>query len=386
MASSKITKIVKNYSADFDRRREGLPEIISTVNGHADDIDGLDTRVTALEETNPEIPAHTSADAGKFLGVDSDGDLAFDYAPDDELPDYSISDAGKVLTVENDGTLGFETPAAGGLSEDVIADEFDQTATVIPGTVAAKNDVYSHLGYYYKAKRATTGAWNASDWQLLSEKTVESWGVFVNSNEYIDISGDLCFNLGNPTSLNAPVTVASATAAGLVNLDPAEYSEGSTTYHSYSVGDYVMYEGKLYKCIDATTGETWVAASWQETQVTDEFGGGGSPGFTPIYPASTSKTKIGEDEWGNPVYCGHSDLSNNTDVSFDCDDGYGVRFIYIINIVSYDANNGWYAETPNPANKSVVVTTTGNKITVRPMSVTQDLRYVTVIWSEEEEP
>lgn len=122
MASSKITKIVKNYSADFDRRREGLPEIISTVNGHADDIDGLDTRVTALEETNPEIPAHTSADAGKFLGVDADGDLAFDYAPDDELPEYGIADAGKFLGVDAQGALEWADAPDDGLPAYTAAD------------------------------------------------------------------------------------------------------------------------------------------------------------------------------------------------------------------------------------------------------------------------
>jgi len=71
-------------------------------------IGSLDTRVTALEQTNPEIPAHTAADAGKFLGVDAEGGLAFDYAPDDELPDYSVADAGKFLGVDSQGELVFE--------------------------------------------------------------------------------------------------------------------------------------------------------------------------------------------------------------------------------------------------------------------------------------
>ena len=418
MASSKITKIVKNYSADFDRRREGLPEIISTVNGHADDIDGLDTRVTALENTNPEIPAHTSADAGKFLGVDSQGELEFDYAPDDELPEYGIADAGKVLTVENDGTLGFVTPEAGGLSEDVIADEFDQTATVIPGTVAAAGDVYEYLGYYYKAKRNTSGAWNASDWQLLTERTVESWGVFINSNEYIDISGDLCFNLGNPTSINAPVTVASATAAGLTNLDPDEYSAGSTTYHSYNVGDYVMYDGKLYKCIDDTTGEQWYAGCWQETQVTDEFGGSSGesipahtaadegrvltvdntnqliwaaiPASGATFPSPNTtqpKLRIGTTTDGAPVYVKRMVFQYGAPEVITCETGYEFLGIIAINSFVMGGNGVYHAydQTAGMSQFDINITNSGATINVQPTTAINHFTvYADLIWAETE--
>ena len=347
-------------------------------------IGALDTRVTALENENPEIPAHTEEDAGKFLGVDEDGDLVFDYAPDDELPDYSVSDAGKVLTVENDGSLGFETPEAGGLSEDVIADEFDQTATVIPGTVASAGDVYLYSGHYYKAKRNTTGPWNSSDWQLLTEKTVESWGVFVNSNEYIDISGDLFFNLGNPTTVNAPVNRASATAAGLTNLDPDTYLEPRTTYHSYSVGDYVMYEGKLYKCTASTTGAQWVAAAWQETQVTDELGGVAPEVFKPRYPNSANTKKlIGYDGENEPVYFGYFNMSSGITKSISFDSGFEGKHILMISAMEKDANDALYPSASGN-NAAYTVEFESTRITLTNKTPSEYGRFVSVIWSETE--
>lgn len=42
---------------------------------------------------------------------------------------------------------------------------------------------------------------------------------------------------------------------------------------SYAVGNYVMYNGVLYKCTTAHTG-TWADADFTETKVSDEFGGG----------------------------------------------------------------------------------------------------------------
>ena len=44
----------------------------------------------------------------------------------------------------------------------------------------------------------------------------------------------------------------------------------STT--SYSTGDYVMYEGKLYECTTAiTVPGAWVAANWTESKVMTSF-------------------------------------------------------------------------------------------------------------------
>lgn len=48
-----------------------------------------------------------------------------------------------------------------------------------------------------------------------------------------------------------------------------EYSSSST----YSVGDYCIYNGDLYKCITAiTTAEAWTSGHWTQVQVTNEIG------------------------------------------------------------------------------------------------------------------
>ncbi len=59
---------------------------------------------------------------------------------------------------------------------------------------------------------------------------------------------------------------------------------------TYAVGDYVMYNGVLYKCTNAHTG-TWADADFTETKVSDEFGsGGGTADITVIAPAFSDTT------------------------------------------------------------------------------------------------
>ena len=54
----------------------------------------------------------------------------------------------------------------------------------------------------------------------------------------------------------------------LDNYNTPNFSTSSST--AYAVGDYVMYNGKLYKCTTATTGGTWVSGSWTEAVLADD--------------------------------------------------------------------------------------------------------------------
>lgn len=66
------------------------------------------------------------------------------------------------------------------------------------------------------------------------------------------------------------------------------YSTSST----YAVGDFVSYQGKLYKCNTAiTTAESWTAGHWTETNVVSEMGTGGSVSID-----NSSITKNSSDE------------------------------------------------------------------------------------------
>ena len=54
----------------------------------------------------------------------------------------------------------------------------------------------------------------------------------------------------------------------LDNYNTPNFSTSSS--ETYAVGDYVMYNGKLYKCTTATTGGTWVSGNWTEAVLSDD--------------------------------------------------------------------------------------------------------------------
>ena len=55
----------------------------------------------------------------------------------------------------------------------------------------------------------------------------------------------------------------------LENYNTPEFSTSKT----YNVGDYVMHNGKLYKCTIATTGGTWNVNNWEEAILSDDVAG-----------------------------------------------------------------------------------------------------------------
>lgn len=54
----------------------------------------------------------------------------------------------------------------------------------------------------------------------------------------------------------------------LQNYNTPNFSSSSSKV--YAIGDYVMYNGKLYKCTTATTGGTWNVNNWAEAILTDD--------------------------------------------------------------------------------------------------------------------
>ena len=55
----------------------------------------------------------------------------------------------------------------------------------------------------------------------------------------------------------------------LENYNTPEFSTSSSK--TYTVGDYVMHNGKLYKCTIATTGGTWDVNNWEEAILTEDY-------------------------------------------------------------------------------------------------------------------
>lgn len=81
---------------------------------------------------------------------------------------------------------------------------------------------------------------------------------------------------------------------------------------SYAVGDYCMYQGKLYKCTTAVqSGSAWNPSRWSETLVSSEFGTGGggsgvpSGGTTGQVLAKRSATD-GDVEWVDRAPVNHA--------------------------------------------------------------------------------
>ncbi len=75
-----------------------------------------------------------------------------------ELPAVTAADAGDVLTVNNNGAWAKANPQTG-VSESVIADEYDSTETY------NITDYCMHSGKLYKCNTAnTTGAWDSAKW------------------------------------------------------------------------------------------------------------------------------------------------------------------------------------------------------------------------------
>lgn len=230
---------------------------------------------------------------GTGIDIDEDDEISCTVEPSQVTVTQVQTTGTKIATIDVDGvdTDIYAPAASGGLSEDVIADEFDTTPTVVPpsGTLYQSGDkVYKDSGdrptnncYRCTANNTQSGTWNSSKWTQLTDVTeISSPGAQVDPGKVVI----------DRTTSKAYECIASWPAwfvtgspdpsqfKQLPNYDTAPYSPGSTTYHQYSAGDFCMHEGGLYKCTASTTGQSWVASKWETTQVTDELGGGGSSG------------------------------------------------------------------------------------------------------------
>ena len=223
---------------------------------------------------------------GTGIDIDEDNEISCTVEPSSVTVTQVVSTGTKIATIDVDGvdTDLYAPAASGGLDEDVIADEFDTTPTVVPGTAYVKYDIVKKDSHYYWAKQATSTSWVASEWQDAGTSITD----VTPSSEWdqVQIAGN---GIVHDTKVSKYVINTASWqqgwSEGVGEQDPFKYGNyqgnyngGSTTYHQYSAGDFCMHEGGLYKCTASTTGQSWVAAKWSATQVTDELGGGGSSG------------------------------------------------------------------------------------------------------------
>lgn len=139
-----------------------------------------------------------------------------------------------------------------GLSEkadlSVIADEFDSTATY------AVDDYVIYEGVLYKCTTAHSGAWDATDFTAT-----------LVSDEF-----------------------GSGGGGGVADLSAVAPTFSDSTV--YAVGNYVTYEGKLYKCTTAHAAGAWNPSHFTETSVDASFMAKGRDYVT---AGNTSNSTIG---------------------------------------------------------------------------------------------
>lgn len=255
---------------------------------------------------------------GTGIDIDEDDEISCTVEPSQVTVTQVQTTGTKIATIDVDGvdTDIYAPAASGGLAEDVIADEFDTTPTVVPpsGTLYQSGDkVYKDSGdrptnncYRCTANNTQSGTWDSSKWTQLTDVTeISSPGAQVDPGKVVIdrttskayeciASWPAWFVTGNPDP---------SQFKQLPDYDTTAYNPGSTTYHQYSVGDFVMKDGELYKCKSSTTGQSWVASKWETTQVTDELGGGGSTvSVTQVVSTGTKIATITVDGNGTDLY------------------------------------------------------------------------------------
>lgn len=406
----------RNYNQDSDSKKLGLDKAAAAINKNTGDISSLDTRVTALEETNPEIPAHTSADAGKFLGVDSEGALAFDYAPDDELPAYSSADAGKFLGVDSQGELAFENiviPETG-IGAEVIAEVYVDAP---PGSPYSQGDVVTYNGNFYEclASGTTNPPVSISDWAPITLTSVGEWGGNVPADGYVFTNSTLYHNKTNQSQYFSPSSPSTQF------FEVVNYTEWQATPPSvsYSAGDYAMYNDELYICTGSTSGP-FDRSRWTKINVMSQITPVDASRLCPVpnpltddrkvvtydntedcyiltKPAGITfpnpnftqpKLRIGTTTDGSPVFIKRMVFQNGAPITADCETGY--EFLGLIAINSFVKGNGNdiyhpYDPTAGATKFDITITNDNTRINVLPTtSITNFTIFADVVWAEVE--
>lgn len=231
---------------------------------------------------------------GTGIDIDEDDEISCTVEPSTVTVTQVQTTGTKIATIDVDGvdTDIYAPAASGGLDEDVIADEFDTTPTVTPNVynqydIVRYNDNGSYFYYWSKVNNNTSEP-NTSNWNghvssiVQGVGQVDAYGIaFSTVDEKYYINKDSWGNWFDPTNVSSSFIEGS---------NKGNWSAGTSTYHQYSAGDFCMHEGGLYKCTGSTTGESWVAAKWSATQVTDELSGGGSSGGATVIEV-----------WGTPA-------------------------------------------------------------------------------------
>lgn len=143
----------------------------------------------------------------------------------------------------------------------IVAPEYDATQTYAVGEYVR----YSGDLYRCTTDISTAEAWTAAHW--------EATDVGEELKSQSDTMGDLSnLTTSAKTNLVAAINEAAQTGGGGGGGGAGVVANLYNSAETYAVGDYVIYEDALYRCITAIdTAEAWTAAHWVETVVGTEL-------------------------------------------------------------------------------------------------------------------
>jgi hypothetical protein len=188
--------------------------------------------------TSVMLPAATTIEAHAFETCDSLTSISLLVAT--SVGNYAFAGCTELASVDFGDTPRSDVPTLG---EDAFIDVPTSCKIIVPYT--------------------QYDAWIAADgWRDLPQE-------FVRHAEKADKPAT--FTTGNLAALDADGNPTDSGVKASDKLDSTSAAPAFSTDSStqYAVGSHVTYNGKLYKCTTATTGGTWVAASWTADTMTD---------------------------------------------------------------------------------------------------------------------
>lgn len=156
--------------------------------------------------------------------------------------------------------------ADGLVPETMVADEYVTTSTYDSG------DICIYEGVLYKAlEDDITGDWDSTKWDAITiSSELANTGTTASDVQYDNSSSTGVQATNVQDALDEAFERTVVLANGLTSAFNTVAETYTSAQHNYTKGDYVLYETKLYRCIENTSG-TWDSTKWEEVKVTDEI-------------------------------------------------------------------------------------------------------------------
>lgn len=293
IADLETTKATKGEIVDAD--------IKAGANINMTKIGGL---TEALEAKQPTLTSGTTIKTINGTSVLGAGDIntsEIDDTSDSGLKTFSTHAINLRLGNNADLTTTVKTNIVAAINEiNTSASTFEDRMEAVEELA---NDTDTHLGDITNltttAKTNAVAAINEIDGDVGNVSTlttIDKSNVVAAINEHDAEIGDLSdLTTDDKDTLVGAINEVDLHADRLFGDTANEYSDAST----YNIGDFVLYDWKLYKCTtNITTPETFDASHWNITKIVNEFGSGGSSAdfanvIAPDYDDSKTYT-IGE--------------------------------------------------------------------------------------------